>query len=154
AAVNESVKLAKQYGHKGSIGFVNGVLRSIGRDMEKFCKIETNDKVKYLSIKHSHPEFLVKKWLDEHGYEFTEDLLVANNSRPKLNIRVNTLMISKESLRKKLVEKGYTLNDGLYARDCLIIDNPFRITSIDEFKNGYFTIQDESSMLVGQILNP
>lgn len=154
AAVNESVNLAKQYGHKGTVGFANGVLRSIGRDIENFSKIETKDKSQYLSIKYSHPEFLVNKWLEEYGYEFTEELLIANNSKPSMNIRVNTLMITKENLKKRLENTGYTVKEGLYARDCLIIDKPYRITSLAEFKEGYFTIQDESSMLVGQILNP
>ena len=154
AAVNESVNLAKQYGHKGTVGFANGILRSISRDIENFSKIETKDKSQYLSIKYSHPEFLVNKWLEEYGYDFTEELLIANNSKPSMNIRVNTLMITKENLKKRLEDTGYLVKEGLYARDCLIIDKPYRITSLAEFKEGYFTIQDESSMLVGQILNP
>lgn len=154
AAVNESVKIAKKFGHKGSIGFANGVLRTISRDIEKYSKIDVEDKVKYLSIKYSHPEYLVKKFIKDHGYQFTEDLLISNNSRPLLNIRVNTLKTTKEKLKKVLVDKGYIISEGKYAKDCLIIQNPSRITNLNEFKEGYFTIQDESSMLVGQILNP
>lgn len=154
AAVNESVNLAKKYGHKGSIGFVNGVLRNISRDKENISKIEIKDKVEYLCVKYSHPEFLVKRFIDEFGYEFTEELLIANNTTPKLNIRVNTLKITKSELIKKLMDKGYIVTEGKYAKDAIIIDNPSRITSLDEFINGYFTIQDESSMLVGQVLAP
>ena len=96
AAVNESVKLAKKYGHKGTIGFANGVLRSISRNIEEFAKIDVKDKLEYLSIKYSHPEYLVRIFLDKFGYEFTESLLIANNAKPLLNIRVNTLKITKE----------------------------------------------------------
>lgn len=154
AAVNESVKIAKKYGHKGSIGYVNGVLRSISRDIEGFAKIDIKDKMKYLSIKYSHPEYMVKRFYKDFGYEFTEALLIANNSKPLLNIRVNTLKSNKDELRKLLIDKGYHVKDGRYANDCLIIENPSRITELNEFKNGLFTIQDESSMLVAQILNP
>ncbi len=154
AAVNEAVKLAKKYGHKGTIGFVNGVLRSIVREKEKFMKIDKNNMTKYISIKYSHPEYMVKRWIDEFGIEFTEDLCKSNNEKPLLNIRVNTLKISKDELMKKLLHLGYEIEEGKYAADCLIVSNPIRITQIEEFKEGLFTIQDESSMLVGQIMNP
>lgn len=154
AAVNEAVKLAKKYGHKGTIGFVNGVLRSIVRDKEKFMEVDEKDKIKYISIKYSHPEYMVKRWIEEYGVEFTEDLCRSNNEKPLLNIRVNTLKISKEELTQRLTAQGLNIVEGKYANDCLIIQNPTRITDIDEFKEGLFTIQDESSILVGQIINP
>lgn len=154
AAVNESVKLAKKYGHKGTIGFTNGVLRSISRDKNKYKDIDTDDKTKYISIKYSHPYDLVKRWVDEFGMKFTEDLCRANNERPLLNIRVNTLKTDKKTLVESLAKKGIKTLEGNYAEDCLIINNPFSITELEEFKKGFFTIQDESSMLVSQVMNP
>ncbi|OLS01710.1 16S rRNA (cytosine(967)-C(5))-methyltransferase RsmB [Tissierella creatinophila] len=154
AAVNESVKLAKKYGHKGTIGFTNGILRSISREKEKYTSIDVNDKMKYISIKYSHPEDLVKIWIDEFGIDFTQKLCEANNNRPLLNIRINTLKTNKNALINSLKQKGIETVDGKYAEDCLIVKNPFAITETDEFKKGLFTIQDESSMLVAQIMNP
>lgn len=154
AAVNESVNLAKKYGHKGTIGFVNGVLRSISRDIEGYSKIDIKDKTKYLSVKYSHPEYMVKRFVKDFGYEFTEKLLVVNNSTPLLNIRVNTLKTTKEKLKKALEDKGFVVSQGEYAHDALIIHNPSKIVGLLEFKKGHFTIQDESSMLVAQVLNP
>ena len=106
AAVNESVKLAKKYGHKGTIGFTNGILRSITREKDKYLSIDGDDKIRYISIKYSHPEYLVEKWVEEFGIDFTEKLCKANNSRPLLNIRVNTLKTDKKNLIKILNEKG------------------------------------------------
>lgn len=154
AAVNESVKLAKKYGHKGTIGFTNGVLRSISRDKEGFKSVDIKDKVKYLSIKYSHPEKLVERWIDQFGIEFTEDMCKANLEKPLLNIRVNTLKISKEELIKKLDVKKIIVKQAKYAEDALIVSNPYGVTELEEFKQGLFTIQDESSMLVGQIMDP
>lgn len=154
AAVNESVKLAKKYGHKGTIGFTNGVLRSISRDKEKFISIDVKGKVKYISIKYSHPEDLVKRWVDEFGIEFTEKLCEANNTTPSLNIRVNTLKTDKNSLIASLKTKGIETLEGKYAQDALIVKNPFAITETKEFKEGLFTIQDESSMLVADVIDP
>lgn len=154
AAVNESVKLAKKYGHKGSSGFVNGVLRTLIRDKENIIKIDTKDKVQYLSIKYSHPLYMVKLLAKDYGIEFTEEILKSNNERPYLNIRVNTLKIEKKILKSKLIDLGFEVLDGKYANDTLIIINPINITETEEFKNGFFIIQDESSQLVAQIMNP
>lgn len=154
AAVNESVKLAKKYGHKDTIGYVNGILRALTRDKDKFTYIDESDKINYISIKYSHPKWMVERWVKEHGLEFTKELCKANNETPSLNIRVNTLKTSKEELVSKLINKGIKLREGFYAKDCIIIDEANNITELQEFKDGLFTIQDESSMLVAQIMGP
>lgn len=154
AAVNEAVNLAKKYGHKGTIGYVNGILRAIVRDKETFTKIDNKDRVKYLSTKYSYQEYMVKRWIKEFGEEFTENLCKSNNEKPLLNIRVNTIKITKEKLQKRLENMGLDIIEAKYAKDCLIVKNPFRITETQEFKKGLFTIQDQSSILVGQITNP
>lgn len=155
AACNEAVKLAKRYSHKGVSGFINGMLRTISRNKNN---IEIPNKefepINYLSIKYSHPEWLVKRWVEEFGFEFTEALCMANNKKPKLNIRVNTLKISRDELMKKFNNKGLEVYETKYADDGIIVENPIRITDTEEFNKGYFQIQDESSMLVGQVLNP
>jgi len=155
AAVNESVKLAKKYGHKGSISYVNALLRNISKNKAniKFPDKNSNP-AEYLSIKYSHPKWMIEKWIRDFGVVFTEELCIANNKKPKLNIRVNTLKINKQDLMSKLQKKGFVVSEGKYAEDCIMIDNPIRITDIDEFKEGLFQIQDESSMLVAQIMDP
>lgn len=97
---------------------------------------------------------MVARWIGEYGFEFTEALCKANNETPSLNIRVNTLKTSKNDLISSLHNKGINLKEALYARDCLIVDQAQNITDLDEFRDGLFTIQDESSMLVAQIMNP
>ncbi|MDR7869891.1 MAG: 16S rRNA (cytosine(967)-C(5))-methyltransferase RsmB [Tissierellaceae bacterium] len=154
AAVNESVKLAKKYGHKGTISYVNGILRSITREPDKFTFIDKTDKVNYISIRYSHPKWMVERWIKEYGFEFTEELCKSNNATPSLNIRVNTLKTNKEDLIALLRNKGIKIRDGLLANECLVIEEAYNITGLDEFKNGLFTIQDESSMLVAQVMDP
>lgn len=154
AAVNESVNLAKKHGHKGSIGFVNGVLRNINRNKEEFMKISVKDRKEYISIKYSHPKWLVERWIDEFGEEFTEKICRANNNTPELNIRVNNLKTNKENLKTSLEKNNLIVREGKYSKDSLIVENPTRITDLEEFKLGHFFIQDESSSLVGQLMNP
>lgn len=155
AACNESVKLTKKYSHKGTYGFVNGTLRNIARNKNKI-ELPDNEKnpVEYLSIKFSHPEWLVKRWLKNYGYNFTKELCQCNNSKPDFIIRTNTLKISREDLIKKLEIKDFVVSKTIYANDGILIKNPSKITDIEEYKKGLFTIQDESSMLVAQIMDP
>ncbi|AFS78688.1 ribosomal RNA small subunit methyltransferase B [Gottschalkia acidurici 9a] len=155
AAVNESVKLSKKYSHRGSQGFVNGLLRNISRNKDNIKLPNKNkEKVKYLSVKYSHPEWMIERWIKEYGFEFTESLCIANNSTPKLNIRVNTLKIDRDTLVNILNQKNIDCKKTRYSTDGIIVENPINITELDEFKKGLFQIQDESSMLVSQIMDP
>ena len=67
AACNEAVKLAVKRKFVNLKGFVNGVLRKIARDKEKLPMPE--DKLEYLSVKYSMPEWIVAMWLEEYGRE-------------------------------------------------------------------------------------
>lgn len=154
AAVNESVILTKKHGNKGSIGYVNGMLRNISRNEDEFRDLNIKDPAKRISIQYSHPKWLVDKWIGEYGINFTEDLCSANNEKPSLNITVNTLKTDKEILKTKLKKQGFKIRESDYSEDTLIIKNPFRISKIKEFIDGDFTIQDESSALVAQIMDP
>lgn len=154
AAVNEAVILSKKYGHRGVSGFVNGVLRNISRNKEIYRKIDETSKLDYLSVKYSYPKWILERWISDYGEEFTEKLCEVNNTKPLLNLRVNTLKTNRKDLIHRLENYGYIAYETKYAREGIVVENPRRITEIEEFKQGLFIIQDESSMLVGQISNP
>ena len=76
AAVNESVKLAKKYGQAYLARFVNGVLRSVSRDKDKIKYPDCEkDKLAYLSVWYSYPLWIVKKCVDDFGYDFAKSFL-------------------------------------------------------------------------------
>ena len=144
AAVNECVTLAKRYGHKASSGYVNGVLRSVIREGVEYPK----DKKRYLEIKYSYPDWLVKMWLDDFGYEFTEQLMVAFSKPAELTLRPNALKITAEELCEKLSQYGARVSDGA------VICDGFDIAKSDLYKNGYFSVQDKAAQEVAKTLNP
>ncbi len=155
AACNECVKAAKKLGNKRASGFINGILRNVIRKKHNIRLPNKNrDITKYLCIKYSHPHWMVKRWIDKFGKEFTEKLCRANNKKPFLNIRVNTLHLSRQELISLLNKKGLIVTEGMIADDAIIVKNPINIVQLEEYKKGYFFIQDESSMLVSQIMNP
>lgn len=154
ASINEAVKLAKKYGHKGTVGYVNGVLRRIEREREQHFSNDEPSSADDLAIRYSHPDYLVKLWIEQFGFEFAKKLIVANNSRPLLSLRVNTLKTDREDLMGMLKKYNLELIKGELSEDCVRVVNPENITETKEFKDGLFTIQDESSMMVTEIAGP
>ena len=155
AACNESVGLAKKYGHSASSGFVNAILRNIIRNKDKIkYPDKINEPIRYLSVKYSHPEWMVKAWLERFGPEFTESLLDSNNQIPEFSLRVNTLKITKDKLIEYFCETGVEAEAGKHITEAVVIRNPSSIAKLDAFKNGWFQVQDESSMLVARVLDP
>ena len=152
AAVNVSVELAKINDERAA-GFVNGILRNILRNKEEFSKIGVNNKTKRLSIEYSHPEWFIRKFREIHGEKFLIDLMKVNNTPPALTVRVNTLKINRDVLIKKLEEQGYSAEVGRLD-ESIILSGFSMIEKSDEFNNGYFIFQDESSMLASRILSP
>ena len=152
--VNESVQYIKDNGNIRASKFVNAVLRNILRSKDNLIgKMNELPRDDYLSVKYSYPKELIVKWEKQFGKD-VDKVLIANNTEAPLEIRVNTLKIQRDELIKLFEEKGIKSYKCKYADKGLIIENPFEIDKTDEYKNGLFSVQSESSMLAGQILNP
>lgn len=154
AAVNESVKLAKKYGHGASAGFVNALLYSAAREKAVPLPRREDSEIKYLSVKYSHPEELAAWYAETFGAERAEALLAANNSRPPLSIRVNTLKISREALAERLKEQGAEVTLSEWADCGLLVQRGGNLERLAEFREGYFSIQGQSSQLAALALAP
>ena len=176
AAVNESVNLAKRYGHKASSSFVNAILRKVTvKDYEEFFQIK--DDIQRISVTNSMPIWIVEELAKELSMEKVEQIAKNSNLRPDLSIRINNLQIadegeiykqkdqkeilgqklkakiSKSDLIRRLEEKNIKVEQGL-LKDFLILKNAKNIENMEEFRQGLFTIQDETAGLIPIILNP
>ncbi|HAE41480.1 MAG TPA: 16S rRNA (cytosine(967)-C(5))-methyltransferase RsmB [Clostridiales bacterium] len=152
--VFESVDLTKKYLFK-SHKFVNGVLRSIIRNKENISvEISKLDKLEYLSVKYSYPAGLVKKLVQEFGYDEAEQFCIASNSKPEMIVRVNQTKISRDLFFDTYNGELFQMSKTQLSNDGIIIKSPHHIENTAMYKEGLITPQDESSMLVGQILNP
>ena len=153
AAVNESVDLAKRF-CKGREGFINGVLRSFirsGKEVE--LPDRSLNEVNYLSIKYSYEPWIIELWLEQYAVDFVEELLAAGNVTPPFVIRVNQLKTSKEDLKKRLIAKGYQAEDGLLCKEALQVEGRGLLGG-KLYESGMFSVQDESSILAVNILDP
>lgn len=152
AVVHEAVKIGKKRGHRGIAGMVNGILRNLLRhELRSFSEI--SDPLEQLAVKMSHPLWLVKRWVRQYGMEKAEKMCEQNLKPPHVTVRVNRMKASVEEVRQRLEEEGFSVRDGELSEDGLVIEKG-NVAQSQCFKQGFITIQDESSMLVARALNP
>lgn len=154
AAVNESVEFVKKIQGEKSADLTNAVLRNIIRNRNNIrFPNKDEDQVGYLSAYYSHPNWLVKKWLKRFGYEETEKLLIANNNKPALTLRINKIKTTNDEFKNLLDSVGLKYRDGIYLKEYIQLSNLTNITDWEYFQKGYFSIQDESTGFACKILD-
>lgn len=155
AACNEGAEMARKHGHPGAVKFVNGVLRGISRRMSelKFPDL-AEDPVGHISIKYSHPVWMVERWVREFGPEETILLCRSNNMPAANTVRVNTLKITRDELIERLNKEGLAAKETSCAPEGVKLEGFLSIGSMAAFREGLFQVQDESSMLAGRALAP
>jgi 16S rRNA (cytosine967-C5)-methyltransferase len=151
AAIFEAVEIAKKRGHKGISGMVNGVLRNIQRSGLRNLEEIANPEER-LAIETSHPLWLVKRWVNQLGFEKTKEMCNLNLTAPLQTARVNLTKISRDACVALLEEEGYSVEKSPVLPEAIKCLRGNLASSI-AFKQGLLTIQDESSMLVAHALN-
>jgi 16S rRNA (cytosine967-C5)-methyltransferase len=155
AAVHETVKLAKQKGHKGVAGLVNGVLRSYLRNREKWQLPSDPTTIQEMALAYSHPKSLVKRFVKWFGQEDAKKIMQTYLQPPKVAMRVNRLKIDRTAFQEKWEEsEAGQLAPSAMVENGVILDRGGNPANSPLFQQGYCTIQDESSMLVAHIVDP
>ena len=155
AVCNEAVKLTQRKGFYNLKPFVNGVLRTIAREMDqvKFPSREEN-LVRSLSVEYSMPEQLVERWLEAYGEETTEKILKDFLEEKPLTVRCRTYLNSQEAIVKSLTDQGVKVEPAPYLPYACHISGFDHILALDAFINGKILVQDVSSMLVAEAADP
>ena len=151
AAVSESVELAKHFKRGQAAGLVNAVLRKLAQNKNDLPPIPDRDEIRYLSIRYSHPRWLVKRLLPALGRDETEAFLAANNSVAPLTVQVNPLKTSAETLLTELREAGVTARPHAWVPGCLELSGTGDLTALPAFREGKFLVQDPAARLVSLI---
>lgn len=155
AAVNESVNLLEAKDLELA-SFVNALLRRIAREGGGVTFPDSvKEPVTFLSTFYSHPEWLIRRWLQRYGYEGTQELCRVNNTAPKTCLRTNTLRISSKELLELFEGEAVQVVPGR-CRDyvfCLTGTASLSMPELSSFREGLFQVQDESAVLVGEMLD-
>lgn len=153
AAVNESVKLAKQQKLQKSSGFINAILRSFARDNCKVKYPDIKNKAEYYSVKYSCPQPLVKLWLESYGEENARGILEKLSGRPNIYARVNTLRTTAEKLIDALADDKVKAEKVDFPENSVRLADTGSIERLKAYKGGLFHIQDLSSQLCAYFLS-
>lgn len=159
AVVNESVELAGRFSGGRFRGLVNAVLRRFGQEWESVpLPLFEDDPVRALAIRHSHPDWLVARWLERFGADETVSLLTANNTPARMTLRVRPSGGGLEQDSARLIGMlrgaGFKVNRGEYAPEALVLEDVSNPAGLPGYLDGLFYVQDEAAMLVGRLATP
>lgn len=154
AAVYEAVEQANQLTHRGGASFVNGVLRRIARAPRlEDWPVEESDPVRRLGILHSHPDFLVARWIERFGRARALELMEANNRPKPMQLLTFRDRGGRELLAESLIDEGLEVEPATLSPLGLTVrrGNPLATSA---FRRGDLYIQDEASQAAALIPAP
>jgi 16S rRNA (cytosine967-C5)-methyltransferase len=139
AAVHESVEL----GRAKARPVINGILRTAVRQREELLKRAQGQP---LSIRESHPDFLVSRWQKRFGLEATATLCRWDNEPPPIYARANRLVIDGEQFVHRYLD----------AQPCKQWPGFFRFATFpaEALQRGHCYIQDPSTVVACRLLAP
>jgi len=143
AAVSQTVEQVRGLAGGRPTGLVNGVLRAVergGEDVTLFAD-KTREPADFLASWHSHPRWLVERWLARWSAFEVEQLLEANNRVPPVYLR--PLGITEEAARDALGPGARAAGKG---SGCVQI--PAGVTPVAALAAVRGIIQDPAAALV------
>jgi len=155
AAVNESVQLAKSRAGSKIGDFVNAVLRAIAKDPHDPTQLlPIADPIERVAISQSHPDWLVRRWVERFGLERTMLLCQADNEIPPVTLRLSRLKTVREKLAESLVGAGLKVDPGRVSQDALLLQTAASLRALQAYRDGWFYVQDEAAQLISYAVNP
>lgn len=137
AAVYESVELAPLKRR----GFINGVLRTAVRDRDE---LRSRANAQPLSIRKSHPDFLISRWQKNFGSGSAAALCAWNNQPPAVYGRINRLKIDYEQFMHRYSDARPSKHSPAFVE--------FFGFPTEALKRGHCYIQDPSTTIACRLL--
>ena len=154
AAVDESVRCVRAIGLERATGIVNAVLRRLARERDtiELPKLEDDPKA-HLVHACSLPSWLADRWLAQYGAEEAAALAMAMNAAAPVTIRVNRTKTTRADLLAELKTRFPDAAECRYAPDGIALGKG-DASHDPAFLDGRFSLQDEASQLVVELLDP
>lgn len=152
AVCNEAVKLAVKKGFGSLRGFVNGVLRNIARNLDQVTY--PKETIERLSVQYSMPRWILELWMESYDISIIETMLKEFQKEKPLAIRCNLDKMSPKELQECLEQEGVQVVPHPYLPYAFCISGYDYLGDLACFREGAFSVQDISSMLVSEIADP
>jgi len=154
AAVDEAVRCIRALGLERATGLVNAVLRRLAREGASIPLPGLDgDPIEHLVHTCSLPEWLAKRWLDQYGLEEASELALSMNAPAPVTIRVNRTQTTRDEMLSELIERYPEAVLCRYAPDGIVLGRGDAAHD-PAFVSGKFSLQDEASQLVVDLLDP
>lgn len=147
AAVSESVELIKSYDRERAAGLVNAVLRKIAANKEHLPQIPQDNAAEYLSIRYSHPLWLVRRCMELLGREEAEAFLACNNEAVETTVQWNPLKGTEDALLQSLEASGVQAAAHPWLPGCYTLTKTGNLEQLSAFQEGKFLVQDAAAKL-------
>lgn len=143
AAVAETVSACKQLNKVWAKNLINGCLRS-------YLRLEFD--LPASPERLSHPQWIVDA-LNLAWPEYLEQILLANNQRPPLCLRVNTMQYSRDDYLALLGQQQLSAEADAAARDGIVLQSPVPVTQLPGFEQGACSVQDTAAQIAADLLD-
>lgn len=157
AAVDEAVEMIQlRFGNNFS-RLANGVLRNIQRAPMEWPPVEgivAKKELKTLAQMFSHPEWLLKRWIEQFGWKETAALAEANNRIPAITVRVVRPAENLKPWLEQMAKLEVTPETIKHVPNFYRLPHLDDITALPGFAEGWFTVQDPSAGLVAHLAAP
>jgi 16S rRNA (cytosine967-C5)-methyltransferase len=155
AAVNEAVELTRKHcKNPRAPGMVNGILRNISRSIDHLPLVDGSEPLEYLSVRYSHPKWLVEAFVDRLGISEAEALLQMDNREAPVVAQVNTYKTDCQALSRRLAEEGVEAQPHPWLSNCLLLQGTGNLERLPSFLDGEYYIQDMAARLAVEVLAP
>ncbi len=144
AVCHGSVELVKLRNMMGLSGFVNAVLRRIASERPDIEAIEDP------AVRYSFPDWIYELFSSEYGEEKAVSIMKASLENRPVYIRLNITRTDREELKKLLRSENIEALEVPSHPEAFEIRNFGDITEVPGFREGLFSVQDISSMCVGE----
>ncbi|MGQ0764576.1 MAG: 16S rRNA (cytosine(967)-C(5))-methyltransferase RsmB [Gemmatimonadota bacterium] len=154
AAIAQTVELVKERHGKGAAGLTNAVLRRIDRErpdpVAAALAAGPADPVDQIARLHSHPRWLVARWVARWGEHETRTLLEVNNREAPMVLRPFGRV--REQVEAALDEAGVRTRDVPLVPDSLEVEGGTHVslTGLGAFRQGFVFVQDPAATLVAR----
>jgi 16S rRNA (cytosine967-C5)-methyltransferase len=148
AAIAQTVELTKTRHGIGASKLANAVLRRTDRERGNLGVATPPDPIDALALAHSHPRWLVARWVARWGADATTALLAANNAEAPVVLR--PYHASRAELEQALAGAGVELHDAPLVDDSIELGHGVALTELDAFTRGLFFVQDPAATLVSR----
>lgn len=151
AAVNEAVEMTKRHGRPKASGMVNAVLRKFVTNWLDLPPLPSGSVAETLSVRYSHPLWLVKRLVAILGEEETEQYLASNNAIVPTTVQTNTMRTEPKKLENALQAVGAEVVPHPWLEGCFEVSGTGDLERMELFRDGMFTVQDAAARLVSTV---